>query len=126
MYKKLLILFLLIVLGGYSSMLFTTTSIINDFYNVVNNNLDESISYGELEKYKVPSFNGITYKETNAKIRRMFVLHNSNEGVMYVKYSYIMYDITGDVITGSTNVYSKWYFVKNGNRWVVSDIDEKP
>ena len=126
MYKKLLILFLLIILGSYSAMLFTTNSVINDFYDVVNNDLDESNSYGELERYKVPSFASVTYKETNSKIRRIFVLHNSNKGVMYVKYSYIMYDVTGDVITGSTNIFSKWYLKKSGNRWLVTDIDEKP
>ncbi len=127
MKKKLAILFILILIAGYYlAMLCTTNSVVEDFYNVVNNNMDENISYEELKRYKVPSFENTTYKNTDTKINRIFVVHNFNKGIMYVKYSYIMYDINGHTISGSSNVYSKWSIEKVGKRWTVVDIEEKP
>ena len=126
MNKKLIILYVLIfIIGFYLSILFTTNSVINDFYNIVNNNMTKNIPYGELERYQIPSFDDMTYKKTEAKISRVFVFHNFKKGIMYVKYSYIAYDVNGEVITGSTNVYSKWYLEKENGRWIVVDIEEK-
>lgn len=127
MKKKLVALFILILIAGYYlAMLCSTNSVIKDFYNVVNNNMDENILYEELKRYKVPLFENITHRNTDTKINRIFVIHNFKKGVMYVKYSYIMYDINGKTISGSSNVYSKWSIKKIGRRWTVVDVEEKP
>ena len=66
----------------YLAMLCATNSVVEDFYDVVNNNVNENISYEELERYKVPSFENTIYKNTDTKINRIYVMHNFNKGTM--------------------------------------------
>ena len=66
------------------------------------------------------------YDKTDAKINRIFVIHNFYEGIAYIRYSYVAYDKNNAVITGASNVTSKWYIRKENGRWIVYDIDEKP
>ena len=126
MKKKIVLLCVLILVAIYFLMLYNTNSVIKDFYSVVNNKMKEDISYGDLEIYKIPSFRGMKYKYTDAKIKRVFVLHNFRRGVMYIKYTYIAYDENDVLITGSSEVDSKWYIQKINGRWIVTDIEERP
>jgi len=60
-------------------------------------------------------------------IKRLFVLHNFQRGFMIVQYTHQVLDSeTGLTITGSIGIVSKWTIEKRDNRWVVTDIEERP
>lgn len=124
--KRFLIISLIFITIVYLTMVYDTNSLIRDFKNVVNNSLQENVSYGKMKRYLIPTFEEQVYRNTDLKIKRIFVLHNFKKGVMYVKYSYIAYDTNDELITGSSDVISKWYIEKKNNRWKVVDIEERP
>ena len=121
--KKFIIVILIIILLIYNLLFWNTNNIISDFNNVVQNNKEDYIYYGELERYSIPEF--VDYEYVDTKISRLLVLHNFKKGVVWVKYSYIAYNNKIEV-AGSTNIISKWYIEKKDNRWIVTKIFEAP
>lgn len=124
--KKFLVTAIILIVCVYIILFINTNSITNDFRSVINNEMNAEIAYGELERYKIPDFDDVIYKHTHSKIKRKFVFHNFNKGVMYVKYTYYAYDVNEKLITGSKDVSSKWYIEKRNSRWIVTEIEEKP
>lgn len=125
-YKKILIAILLLPIFIYFLIVNNTNSIIYDFKNCIKcNDISQEISSTELYRYYYDDFQG-TVADADVNIKRIFVFHNFNKGIMYVKYSCEKYDQSGNHLYGSSNVYAKWYIEKNEGRWVVVKVEENP
>ena len=57
-------------------------------------------------------------------LRRTWVWHDGKRGYMNIVYTACYYDSTGDLVSGSWNVDSKWYIEKRNGKWEVVDIYE--
>ncbi len=61
---------------------------------------------------------------TKLSLRRSWVWHDGKKGYMNIVYTACHYDGTGDLVSGSWNVDSKWHIEKRNGKWEVVDIDE--
>lgn len=122
--KKLSIIIFLLIIIFYIISFVNTNSVIYDFKNCVskqiitNTALDAYIGCYNEEKGPVTS--------SKIEIHRRFVIHNFNKGIMYVKYSYKLYNKDGVIIGGAHNIPSTWFIEKNNEHWLVKKIKEKP
>ena len=108
-------------------MLWSTNSVIDDFKNCVSaNEQAQEVKNTNLYMYYYFGDNFTDIVDTDIKIKRKFVLHNFNKGVMWINYTYYVYDDKGTCIKGSHDIDSKWYIKKVDSRWIVYDIDEAP
>ena len=64
--------------------------------------------------------------DVNITLIPYFVLHNFQEGTMWVYYSYEVHDENGSTIQGSWGICTKWYIKRVKNEWKVVDIIEAP
>ncbi|MBR4866733.1 MAG: hypothetical protein IKU11_08590 [Clostridia bacterium] len=58
---------------------------------------------------------------------RMLAAHtNHDSGYVWVRYTSKAYDREGIMVTGSSNVYSRWTLERQDGIWVVTSIQEHP
>ena len=56
----------------------------------------------------------------------LFTFHNFREGYLWVFYTYKVYDVDGNILTGSSRIPSKWKIVKTNGSWEIVEIYEDP
>lgn len=121
--KKILIIICISLLIYYTVAFFNTDEVLNDFKKCITY---QTSADSALDKY----LGAYNYNDTvsNAKISisRRLVLHNFHKGLMYVNYTYYLYNSSGEEIGGSYNVNSLWFIKKRNNKWCVYDIKERP
>ena len=112
----------------YLIMLYDTQEILYDFNNCIADNvLSESMK--ETELYRFYNRNELydnLIVSANTKVRRIFVLHNFNKGMMLVNYDCEAFDAEGNSLYSSSNVYARWYIEKKNGKWLVVDVKEQP
>lgn len=67
-----------------------------------------------------------TLGKADLTLIRLFVLHNFNNGYIWAYYSYKAYDEDGELITGSSNIPTKWRIHKDNGKWEIVEIFEAP
>lgn len=117
---------LLIVVLIYIFMFTNTNSIFNYakkvFLGEISMSSDEALS-----RYSLTSFKSRTQiGNVELKIRRNLVIHNFFDGYMFVKYSRIVYDTDGQLLTATANVNSIWKIHKTNGDWSITEIYESP
>lgn len=126
-YKKIIIALLLIMLIIlYILMICDTNSVIKDFKHCISGeNISQQLKNTELYN-KYFSYLDVKASDIDIDVKRLFVFHNFNSGVMYVKYSYELLDNYNNCLRGAKDVNSKWYIKKENRIWEVVKIEEKP
>lgn len=106
-------------------MIGSVESVKKDFFNVVSGTKEKGIDYGALERYDYSRYFEIkTVDDLNLEIGS--ASHNSGEGYMNVVYSFELNKNDKDHSVGAGGVEARWYIRKDGDRWIVYDIEEAP
>ena len=106
-------------------MIGSVESVKNDLYNVVCGKKEKGIDYGALERYDYSRYFEIkTVDDLNLEIGS--ASHNSGEGYMNVVYSFELNKNDKEHTVGAGGVEARWYIRKDGDRWIVYDIEEAP
>lgn len=121
-------LFITLIVIVYIIMLHDTDNITNDFKDCVADTPKSEI-IKNTALYKYYSRNELFKNEicdADVKVRRLLVLHNFHNGVMFVNYDCETFNDKGEHIYGSSNVYAKWYIEKKNGIWEVVNVEERP
>ena len=106
-------------------MIGSVESVKKDFFNVVSGTKEKGIDYGALERYDYSRYFEIkTVDDLSLEIGS--ASHNSGEGYMNVVYSFELNKNDKDHSVGAGGVEARWYIRKDGDRWIVYDIEEAP
>ena len=128
MKKKILICFSVVILSIfqlYYLMFINTNQVVDEVYAVMSGNVDVSVTNNTpLEKYNYSKV--VKDAKIKVKIHRLFVLHNFIDGYMWVNYSYETVGSKTDINPGAWNVVSKWKIHRNGWKWNIVEITERP
>ena len=124
--NMIIIIIITLIFFIYGILVFDTNSVVEDFLSCVNNqNIHKEVKNTELYQW-------YNYKDdeimnsADVEIRRRFTFHNFKKGIMYINYTYQMFDKYGNVIRSSHNINSIWHIEKRNGRWYVVEIDEGP
>lgn len=120
----LLMISVIAAIAYYNILLHDTDTLITDFQHVILENMSEDVDYGALEWYD--RYNRENAKDIYINLKRKWVCHNFNKGIVFVKYNIELYDELGDCIRGAWNVDSEWCIEKKNGRWIVTEIHEMP
>lgn len=106
----------------YFIMLMPTNSIMSRAEKIFNGEIiaDENDPLNRYNK----DWSLVQNTRTKLSLRRSWVWHDGKKGYMNIVYTACYYDSTGDLVSGSWNVDSKWYIEKRNGKWEVVDIDE--
>ena len=95
-----------------------------DDYNIIfidddkfNNNI--KAHFNELHEYNNSNYT------INLEVKRVYAIHNFKTGYLWIKYSVVVLDKTGNIMTSSKNIPVKLKIKKNNSNWEVIRIDEK-
>ena len=83
-----------------------------------------TVSYTHLDVYKRQEYNNSNYT-INLEVKRVYAIHNFKTGYLWIKYSVVVLDKTGNIMTSSKNIPVKLKIKKNKSNWEVIRIDEK-
>ena len=64
--------------------------------------------------------------EAQARLTRLFVLHDFLDGYMWVNYTYEIKGKNGDRIMGAWNIPARWKIHRENGKWEIVDIKEAP
>ena len=107
----------------YTVAFFNTNEVLNDFKKCITYQISTNSA---LDRYLGAYSDNDTVSNAKISISRRFVLHNFYKGLMYVNYTYYLYNSGGEEIGGSYNVNSLWFIKKRDNKWCVYDIKQRP
>lgn len=109
-------------------MLFDTSSLMREVRDAFLGKIDSSENIGgEIDYYNFNAdFPDEKLENADLTLIRLFTLHNFHDGYMWAYYSYAAYDETGDLITGSWRVPTKWKIHKENGNWEITEIFEAP
>jgi hypothetical protein len=124
----LIIIFIVLLLVViYTFMLISTNQIVRDVENVMRSNVAMELTEGlPIHMYNRQNEHGIRTFSYYVKINRIFVLHNFNEGYMWIRYWRKGYDSEGNVMFGSSDIPARWRIQKTNGNWEIIEIIEKP
>ena len=93
------------------------------FCEISENEIEDKLSRYSLGKY----INKNEIGNIELRILRPFTIHNFNKGIIIIKYTHVIYDRNGEILTGSWNIFPViWKIRKINNVWNVIEIDEAP
>jgi hypothetical protein len=125
--KKCFLGIILIVVFAYILMIIDTHGLINRSKNIFLLKIPETEINDMLKNYSPEFFskNGIGNIELD--FFRLFTIHNFKKGIIIIKYTHVVYDTNGEILTGSWDIYPViWKIEKINNVWNVVDIIEDP
>ena len=122
------ILILLIVFLLYIFMVMDVTDLVHEVKDVFLWKYDSEYTKGKaIDRYNYNGCFGDTqFGNADLTLFPILVLHDYHDGYIYAFYSYKAYDIDGDLVTASLNVFTKWRVHKENGQWSIVEITEKP
>lgn len=147
---KAIIIALTTILVGFILMQINTNSVIQEIYNAfystdcyVPASLSKYYNNQEVDDYNIifvdddmfnnnikahfnwlREYNNNNYT-VNLEVKRVYTIHNFKSGYLWIKYSVVVLDKTGNIMTSSKKIPVKLKIKKNKSNWEVIRIDEK-
>jgi hypothetical protein len=123
---KIIGVLILIIVIIYIAMIIDTNSLMTQVRDVFSGKVDRSQTIGKpINRYNYRGFfSDIT--KTDLKLIRVFTLHNFKDGYIWAWYTYEGKDNNDEVLTGSSNIFSKWKIHKENGKWDIVEIFEDP
>lgn len=106
----------------YLAMLLSTTPVVRHVKAVFRGEIPRSDVSACLEQYDITE-NRPRITDVKIKVRRRFVLHNFNNGYMWVRFECEAFDSGGNLIYGEVN-YPKWSIRKVNGEWEIVDVEQ--
>ena len=122
------ILIFLIVSLLYIFMLMNITDLVQEVKDVFSWKYDLEYTKGKaIDRYNYNGrFGDTQLGDADLILFPIFVLHDYRNGYVWAFYNYKAYDVDGDLITASLNVFTKWRVHKENGKWAIVEISEKP
>ncbi|MCU6718914.1 hypothetical protein OCV67_03060 [Porcipelethomonas ammoniilytica] len=147
---KIIIIALTTILVGFILMQINTNSVIQEIYDAFystdcyvpaslskyynNQDIDDyNIIFVDDDKFnnnikshfnELHEYNNSNYT-INLEVKRVYTIHDFKSGYLWIKYSVVVLDKTGNIMTSSKNIPVKLKIKKNKSNWEVIRIDEK-
>lgn len=123
-FKKIALLCILLLLLLYAVFFLNTNSVMRYAKSVFRGEISsEEVVGTPLYRY-YPKDSEIVKVDLNLK--RIFVSHNFKDGYIWVKYDEEQLDSSGNIVSGSWRIISRWKIHKEDGEWKVVDIKEHP
>lgn len=123
-FKKIALLCILLLLLLYAVFFLNTNSVMR---------YAKSVFLGEISSEEVVGTPLYRYYPKDSEIvkvdfslKRIFVSHNFKDGYIWVKYDEEQLDSSGNIVSGSWRIISRWKIHKENGEWKVVDIKEHP
>ena len=123
-FKKIVLLGILLLLLLYAVFFLNTNSVMRYAKSVFRGEISsEEVVGTPLYRY-YPKDSEIV--KVDFSLKRIFVSHNFKDGYIWVKYDEEQLDSSGNIVSGSWRIISRWKIHKEGGEWKVVDIKEHP
>lgn len=123
-FKKIVLLCILLLLLLYAVFFLNTNSVMRYAKSVFRGEISsEEVVGTPLYRY-YPKDPEVVKVDLNLK--RIFVSHNFKDGYIWVKYDEEQLDSSGNIVSGSWRIISRWKIHKENGEWKVVDIKEHP
>lgn len=123
-FKKIVLLCILLLLLLYAVFFLNTNSVMRYAKSVFRGEISsEEVVGTPLYRY-YPKDSEIV--KVNFSLKRIFVSHNFKDGYIWVKYDEEQLDSSGNIVSGSWKIISRWKIHKENGEWKVVDIKEHP
>lgn len=125
---KIIVSIISIILIIYGYMFFDTNSLMKQVRDAFlwkidcSETMDKPIDAYNYNRYAINEAKG----KVNLTLFRIFTLHNFHDGYIWAYYSYEAYNETGDLLTGSKSILTKWKIHKKNGQWEIVEIFEAP
>ena len=123
-FKKIVLLCILLLLLLYAVFFLNTNSVMRYAKSVFRGEISsEEVVGTPLYRYypKDPEIVKVDFS-----LKRIFVSHNFKDGYIWVKYDEEQLDSSGNIVSGSWRIISRWKIHKENGEWKVVDIKEHP
>jgi len=115
----------------YLAILISTNSLMREVESVFLLEVDRSVTEGraiDLYNWVADSIDATDREvgEINLSLRRAWVWHNFRNGYIWAEYTHVVYDIDGNMVTGSWRVPTKWRIERMNGSWEIVEIFERP
>jgi len=121
---------MIFVIGIYSAMIISTNSLIRDVESVFRLEVDRSVTEGRpIDQYNYNNHAEARGREVGGisySLRRRFVWHNFQYGYIWARYTRVVYDIDGRILTGASRIPTRWRIERQNGRWEIVEIFERP
>ena len=117
------------LLSLYLTMFFTTNSLIRDVRSALLIEVDSYQTAGRAIDVYNNSWvleRGRGVGRVDLTLIRLFTIHNFQRGFIYVYYSCEVYDESGELLTGSRSIITRWEIEKLNGEWEIMKIFERP
>lgn len=123
-FKKIVLLCILLLLLLYAVSFLNTNSVMRYAKSVFRGEISsEEVVGTPLYRY-YPKDSEIV--KVDFSLKRIFVSHNFKDGYIWVKYDEEQLDSSGNIVSGSWRIISRWKIHKENGEWKVVDIKEHP
>lgn len=123
-FKKIVLLCILLLLLLYAVFFLNTNSVMRYAKSVFRGEISsEEVVGTPLYRY-YPKDSEIV--KVDFSLKRIFVSHNFKDGYIWVKYDEEQLDSSGNIVSGSWRIISRWKIHKENGEWKVVDIKEHP
>lgn len=123
-FKKIALLCILLLLLLYAVFFLNTNSVMRYAKSVFRGEISsEEVVGTPLYRY-YPKDSEIV--KVDFSLKRIFVSHNFKDGYIWVKYDEEQLDSSGNIVSGSWRIISRWKIHKEDGEWKVVDIKEHP
>ena len=123
-FKKIVLLGILLLLLLYAVFFLNTNSVMRYAKSVFRGEISsEEVVGTPLYRY-YPKDSEIV--KVDFSLKRIFVSHNFKDGYIWVKYDEEQLDSSGNIVSGSWRIISRWKIHKEDGEWKVVDIKEHP
>lgn len=123
-FKKIVLLGILLLLLLYAVFFLNTNSVMRYAKSVFRGEISsEEVVGTPLYRY-YPKDSEIV--KVDFSLKRIFVSHNFKDGYIWVKYDEEQLDSSGNIVSGSWRIISRWKIHKENGEWKVVDIKEHP
>lgn len=123
-FKKIALLCILLLLLLYAVFFLNTNSVMRYAKSVFRGEISsEEVVGTPLYRY-YPKDSEIV--KVDFSLKRIFVSHNFKDGYIWVKYDEEQLDSSGNIVSGSWRIISRWKIHKENGEWKVVDIKEHP
>ena len=125
-FKKIVLLLFLLLFLFYVVLFLNTNSVMRYAKAVFRGEIAlEEVLDSPMYRHYYPK-NEPELDKVDLNIYRLFVWHNFSDGYIWVKYDEELMDSSGNILSGSWNVVSRWKIHKENGEWKVVEIKEAP